>query len=135
MRPETKAQAKKKLANFRVMVGYPDKWRDYSGLQIVRGDAYGNWQRAGLFEYRRNVAKLGQPVDRGEWFMTPQTVNALFAPEPELDHLPGGDPGPDVLRPERGRGGELRRSGRRARPRGEPRLRRQRRAVRRRTAT
>jgi putative endopeptidase len=80
MGPETKAQAKKKLANFRVMVGYPDKWRDYSALRVVRGDAYGNWRRASLFEYRRNVAKLGRPVDRGEWFMTPQTVNALFAP-------------------------------------------------------
>jgi putative endopeptidase len=80
MGPETKAQAKKKLANFRIMVGYPDKWRDYSGLQVVKGDAYGNWRRAGLFEYRRNLAKLGKPVDRGEWFMTPQTVNALFAP-------------------------------------------------------
>ncbi len=80
MSAETKVQAKRKLANFHVMVGYPDKWRDYSGLSVVAGDAYGNWQRAGLFEYRRNVAKLGQPVDRGEWFMTPQTVNALFAP-------------------------------------------------------
>jgi putative endopeptidase len=80
MGPETRAQAKKKLANFRVMVGYPDKWRDYSALRVVRGDAYGNWQRAGLFEYHRNVAKLGRPVDRGEWFMTPLTVNALFAP-------------------------------------------------------
>ncbi len=80
MSAETKVQAKRKLANFHVMVGYPDKWRDYSGLSVVAGDAYGNWQRAGLCEYRRNVAKLGQPVDRGEWFMTPQTVNALFAP-------------------------------------------------------
>ncbi|HEX7943819.1 MAG TPA: M13 family metallopeptidase, partial [Phenylobacterium sp.] len=80
MSAETKVQAKKKLANFHVMVGYPDKWRDYSGLQVVRGDAYGNQARASLFEYRRNVAKLGQPVDRDEWFMTPQTVNALFAP-------------------------------------------------------
>jgi len=80
MGPETKAQAKRKLDNFRVMVGYPDKWRDYSGLRIVRGDAYGNWRRARLFEYHRNIAKLGQPVDRNEWFMTPQTVNALFAP-------------------------------------------------------
>jgi putative endopeptidase len=80
MGPETKSQARRKLANFRVMVGYPDKWRDYSALQVVRGDAYGNWRRASLFDYRRNVAKLGQPVDRGEWFMTPQTVNALFAP-------------------------------------------------------
>lgn len=80
MTPETKARAKKKLSNFRVYVGYPDTWRDYSGLEIVRGDAYGNAARAGLFEYRRNVAKLGKPVDRGEWFMSPQTVNALFAP-------------------------------------------------------
>ncbi len=80
MTPETKARAKKKLANFRVYVGYPDTWRDYSGLEIVRGDAYGNWRRGSLFEYRRNVNKLGKPVDRGEWFMSPQTVNALFAP-------------------------------------------------------
>lgn len=80
MSAETKAEAKKKLANFRVYVGYPDKWRDYSGLQIVRGDAYGNIKRAELFEYRRNLAKLQGPVDRAEWFMTPQTVNALFAP-------------------------------------------------------
>ncbi|MET0273942.1 MAG: M13 family metallopeptidase [Phenylobacterium sp.] len=80
MTAETKAKARAKLANFRVYVGYPDKWRDYSGLQIVRGDALGNHQRASLFEYRRNLAKLGGPVDREEWFMTPQTVNALFAP-------------------------------------------------------
>lgn len=80
MGPETRAEAKRKLANFRVMVGYPDRWRDYSGLRIVAGDAYGNWHRASLFEYRRNLAKLGTRVDRGEWFMTPQTVNALFAP-------------------------------------------------------
>ncbi|MFN4177473.1 M13 family metallopeptidase [Phenylobacterium sp.] len=80
MSPETKAEAKRKLANFKVNVGYPDAWRDYSGLRVVRGDAYGNWQRAELFEYRRNVGKLGRPVDRGEWFMTPQTVNAIFAP-------------------------------------------------------
>jgi len=80
MTPQTKARAKAKLANFRIYVGYPDTWRDYSGLQIVRGDAYGNWSRGVLFEYRRNLAKLGRPVDRAEWFMTPQTVNALFAP-------------------------------------------------------
>lgn len=80
MSAETKAEAKKKLANFRVYVGYPDTWRDYSGLEIRAGDAYGNQHRAELFEYRRNLAKLGRPVDRTEWFMTPQTVNALFAP-------------------------------------------------------
>ncbi|MDO8914150.1 MAG: M13 family metallopeptidase [Phenylobacterium sp.] len=76
----TKAKAHEKLANFQVGVGYPDRWRDYSGLSIVAGDAYGNWRRGELFEYRRNLAKLGGPVDRGEWYMTPQTVNALYAP-------------------------------------------------------
>jgi putative endopeptidase len=80
MSPATKAEAKRKLGNFHIMVGYPDKWRDYSGLRVVPGDAFGNAQRAGLFDYRRNVAKLGHAVDRDEWFMTPQTVNALFAP-------------------------------------------------------
>jgi putative endopeptidase len=80
MTPETKAQARRKLANFHLQVGYPDTWRDYSGLEIIRGDAYGNWFRGSLFEYRRNIAKLGKPVDRSEWFMNPQTVNALFAP-------------------------------------------------------
>lgn len=80
MSGETKAKAKEKLANFRVGVGYPDKWRDYSALQIVRGDAYGNWERSEAFEYRRNVGKLAGPVDRDEWWMTPQTVNALNLP-------------------------------------------------------
>lgn len=80
MSPETKAKAKEKLAVFRVGVGYPDKWRDYSGLQVVRGDAYGNWRRAELFEYRCSVAKLKGPVDHDEWWMTPQTVNALNLP-------------------------------------------------------
>jgi putative endopeptidase len=80
MTPATKAKAHEKLATFQVGVGYPDKWRDYSGLEVVRGDAYGNHERAELFEYRRNLAKLGKPVDRGEWYMSPQTVNALNAP-------------------------------------------------------
>jgi putative endopeptidase len=100
MGPDTKAQAKRKLANFRVMVGYPGKWRDYSGLQVVRGDAYGNWRRAGLFEYRRNVAKLGRPVDRGEWFMTPQTVNALFAPCQNSVTLPAAILAPTFFDPD-----------------------------------
>lgn len=80
MSPQTKAKAKEKLAVFKVGVGYPDKWRDYSGLQIVRGDAFGNWQRADLFDYQRNLAKLNGPVDHTEWWMTPQTVNALNLP-------------------------------------------------------
>ncbi len=80
MAPETKARAKAKLATLKVGVGYPDRWRDYSGLEIVRGDTLGNAERAGLFEYRRNLKKLGQPIDRTEWVMTPQTVNAVNLP-------------------------------------------------------
>src|SRR5215471_13400692 len=80
MSPETKAKAKEKLVTLKVGVGYPDNWEDYSGLEIVKGDALGNQQRAELFEYRRQLAKLHQPVDRGEWWMTPQTVNAVNLP-------------------------------------------------------
>jgi predicted metalloendopeptidase len=80
MSPETKTKAKAKLATLKVGVGYPDTWTDYSGLTVVRGDALGNAERAELFEYRRNVAKLDRPVDRGEWVMTPQTVNAVNLP-------------------------------------------------------
>jgi predicted metalloendopeptidase len=80
MAPETKVQAKAKLASLRIGIGYPDHWRDYSGLKVVRGDAFGNAERAELFEYRRNLAKLGVPVDRSEWCMTPQLVNAVNLP-------------------------------------------------------
>jgi predicted metalloendopeptidase len=80
MAPETKVRAKAKLAALKVGVGYPDKWRDYSALEVVKGDALGNARRASLFEYRRNLAKLGRPVDRGEWVMNPQLVNAVNLP-------------------------------------------------------
>jgi len=80
MTKATKKKAKAKLAVLKVGVGYPDRWRDYSGLEIVRGDAFGNFQRAELFQYHLNLKKLGQPVDRGEWVMTPQTVNAVNLP-------------------------------------------------------
>src|SRR5689334_8993134 len=80
MSPETKAKAKRKLETLKVGVGYPDHWVDYSGLHIVKGDALGNAQRAELFEYRRQLAKLRAPVDRSEWWMTPQTVNAVNLP-------------------------------------------------------
>jgi predicted metalloendopeptidase len=76
----TKARAKAKLAVLKVGVGYPDKWRDYSALEVVRGDALGNALRASLFRYRWNLKKLGQPVDRGEWVMNPQLVNAVNLP-------------------------------------------------------
>ncbi|MCA1664209.1 MAG: M13 family metallopeptidase, partial [Myxococcales bacterium] len=80
MAPATKQKAKAKLAALKVGVGYPDKWRDYSELEVVRGDALGNAERASLFELRRNLRKLGQPVDRGEWVMNPQLVNAVNLP-------------------------------------------------------
>jgi predicted metalloendopeptidase len=90
MAPETRAQAKAKLAVLKVGVGYPDSWRDYGNLRIVRGDAYGNLQRAEIDEYRRNLAKLGQPVDRSEWVMTPQTVNAVNLPAMNAMNFPAG---------------------------------------------
>jgi len=78
MGPATKEQALQKLAKFTVKIGYPDKWRDYSALQVQPGDLVGNAERAARFEwdYRRN--RMGNPVDRGEWGMTPQTVNAYY---------------------------------------------------------
>ncbi|HEY4974663.1 MAG TPA: M13 family metallopeptidase, partial [Steroidobacteraceae bacterium] len=80
MAPATKVQAKAKLAALKVGIGYPDQWLDYSALKVVRGDAFGNQQRAAMFEYRRNLNKLGKPVDRSEWCMTPQLVNAVNLP-------------------------------------------------------
>jgi len=80
MSPQTRARAKQKLAALKVGVGYPDRWTDYSTLEIVKGDALGNMQRAELFAYRHQLAKLHQPVDRGEWWMAPQTVNAVNLP-------------------------------------------------------
>ncbi len=80
MSPTTKAKALAKLDTLKVGVGYPDQWRDFSGLKIVRGDAFGNLQRAELFEYRTALAKLHRPVDRGEWAMDPQEVNAVNLP-------------------------------------------------------
>ncbi len=79
MGPETKAAALAKLAKFNAKIGYPDKWRDYSGLEFKREDLVGNVLRARRFEYDRQAAKLGQPIDRGEWHMTPQTVNAYYS--------------------------------------------------------
>lgn len=81
MGPETKKEAQAKLATFMPKIGYPSKWRDYSTLVISKDDLIGNVQRANLFEYQRNINKLGQPIDRTEWGMTPQTVNAYYNPE------------------------------------------------------
>jgi len=80
MDPKTRAAAREKLAAFTPKIGYPDKWTDYSAFEVTRGDALGNAKRAALFEHDRDVAKLGRPVDRSEWFMTPMTVNAYANP-------------------------------------------------------
>ncbi|OBB46110.1 M13 family metallopeptidase [Mycobacterium sp. 852002-51961_SCH5331710] len=80
MTPQTREKALAKLDKFTPKIGYPAKWRDYSGLVIERDDLYGNYRRGYAFEYDRELRKLGGPVDRDEWFMTPQTVNAYYNP-------------------------------------------------------
>jgi len=80
MTPETRQVALEKLAAFHPKIGYPERWRDYSGLSIVRGDAFGNLTRARVFEWQRQVRRLKEPTDRGEWGMTPQTINAYYNP-------------------------------------------------------
>jgi putative endopeptidase len=79
MGPETKALALDKLSKFGVKIGYPTHWRDYSALQIREGDVVGNAERAARFEWARDVSRIGQPVDKDEWGMTPQTVNAYYS--------------------------------------------------------
>jgi putative endopeptidase len=78
MSEETKAKALEKLATFRPKIGYPDKWRDYSKLEVKPGDAFGNRMRSAEFEWRHDLERLGRPSDRDEWFMSPQTVNAYY---------------------------------------------------------
>lgn len=78
MTPETKARAQQKREKFTYKIGYPDKWRDYSSITARRDDLMGNVRQAAAFEYDRNLRKLDNPVDRAEWFMTPQTVNAYY---------------------------------------------------------
>jgi putative endopeptidase len=80
MSPATRTKAREKLASFTPKIGYPDRWRDYSALTIKPGAALANAEAATRFEYQRNLAKLGQPIDRSEWFMTPMTVNAYANP-------------------------------------------------------
>ncbi|MEM0542285.1 M13-type metalloendopeptidase [Flavobacterium sp. j3] len=80
MSEATKKEALKKVDKFLIKIGYPDKWIDYSTMKVAKNDYYGNTQRATAFEYQRNLDKLGKPVDRTEWGMTPQTVNAYYNP-------------------------------------------------------
>jgi putative endopeptidase len=80
MSESTKQAALEKLATFRPKIGYPDKWRDYTALEVRSGDAFGNFLRASLFDWERDVQRLDKPTDRDEWGMTPQTVNAYYNP-------------------------------------------------------
>ena len=88
MAPQTKLVAKAKLKALKIGVGYPDHWRSYTDLKIARGDALGNFSRADLYAYRRQLAKLGQPVDRSEWVMNPQLVNAVNLPAMNAINFP-----------------------------------------------
>jgi putative endopeptidase len=90
MSPATKQQALVKLHGMANKIGYPDKWRDYSKLEIIRGDELGNVIRARKFEFNRDLAKIGKPVDRGEWDMTPPTVNAYYNPQMNDINFPAG---------------------------------------------
>ncbi|HVW11810.1 MAG TPA: M13 family metallopeptidase [Bryobacteraceae bacterium] len=90
MTPETKKKAEEKLAAITNKIGYPDKWRDYSALTIRRGDALGNSLRANEFEVNRELQKIGKPVDRLEWQMTPPTINAYYDPQMNNINFPAG---------------------------------------------
>jgi putative endopeptidase len=102
MSPETKQQALTKRAGIRNKIGYPDKWRDYSSVKIVRDDFAGNVERAHQFESRRDINKIGKPVDHGEWDISPPTVDAYYNPQMNDINFPAGvlqpplyDPGMD----------------------------------------
>ena len=78
MSPATKKEAHLKLSKYNVKIGYPDAWRDYTALEVKPGDALGNADRGEAFDYRRQIVRVGGPVERGEWGMTPQTINAYY---------------------------------------------------------
>jgi len=79
-----------KLKGIRNKIGYPDKWRDYSAVKITRSEFLGNVQRATEFEHRREIAKIGKPVDHGEWMISPATVDAYYNPQMNDINFPAG---------------------------------------------
>jgi endothelin-converting enzyme/putative endopeptidase len=99
MSPASKQQALEKLHSIVNKIGYPDKWRDYSTLEIARGDFAGNVRRSAIFESKRQMAKIGKPVDRGEWGMTPPTVNAYYDPQMNDINFPAGVLQPPLFDP------------------------------------
>jgi putative endopeptidase len=90
MSAETREQAHDKLQKMRDKIGYPDQWRDYSAVEIRADDFYGNFSRATWFDLQRQMSRIGQPLDRGEWFMTPATVNAYYNPSMNDINFPAG---------------------------------------------
>jgi putative endopeptidase len=99
MGPEAKTEARAKLAKINVKIGYPNKWRDYTKLAIVPTDLMGNVQRAAEFEFNRQRAQLGGPIDRDEWWMTAPTVNAYYDPTKNEIVFPAGILQPPVYNP------------------------------------
>ena len=99
MSPETKARAQEKLAAIVNKIGYPDTWRDYSSYDVKPGDFAGNVERGNAFEVRRDLAKIGKPLDRSEWGMTPPTVNAYFNPQMNDINFPAGVLQPPLFDP------------------------------------
>jgi putative endopeptidase len=90
MTPSTKAEARRKIETLEVGVGYPETWRDYSRLDVRRGDAFGNSWRAQEYEYLHQLSKIGKPVDKREWWLFPHTVNAVFLPLQNAMNYPAG---------------------------------------------
>ncbi len=99
MSQPTKQQALAKLRAVVNKIGYPDKWRDYSALKIIRGDATGNGERANAFEFMRQLGKIGKPVDRTEWYITPPTVNAYYDAQNNSINFPAGILQPPLFDP------------------------------------
>ena len=131
MTDETKQKAYEKLDTFRPKIGYPEKFRDYSALRVRPDDLMGNVAAASAFETDRQLNKIGSPVDRDEWFMLPQTVNAYYNPGTNEICFPAGILQKPFFAPDADAGRELRRDRRGHRPRDRARLRRPGRAVRR----
>ena len=131
MGPATKKRALEKLHAIANKIGYPDHWRDYSSIKILRDDYYGNVESATTFESRRDLAKIGKPLDRTEWQMTPPTVNAYYDAQMNDINFPAGVLQPPLYDPKIGRRPQLRQHRRHHRPRAHSRLRRRRPPVRR----
>ena len=102
MTPATKQQAFAKLRDVTNKIGYPEKWRDYSSIKVVRDDYFGDVLRAYSFEQRRNFAKIGKPVDKSEWGMSPPTVNAYYSPNMNNINFPAGILQPPFYNPQAG---------------------------------